>query len=170
MCMSFCVRLQLPALQVPSPISNESVAPAPKDPPPFLSFPFLSLPFPSFPFLSFPFQAFMSSGTPVPLSHSQNQFPPGSTTGCPPLVVFVTLLFPPSSPMGWQFTTGGFYPQKANMYVHPEVPTGMLFQLLWHTLSAPPPPPLSVLKRPPAAPHMRTLPNINTVRCSCDSS
>ena len=38
----------------------------------------------------------------------------------------------PSSPNGWAThppsTSGGFPPQKANTYVHPEVPTGVLVQ------------------------------------------
>ena len=33
-------------------------------------------------------------------------------------------------------TSGGFPPQKANMCVHQEAPTGILFQRLWHLLTS----------------------------------
>ena len=76
----------------------------------------------------------------------------GGGGNCPQLLGFATkapyllLFFEPAlvtyKPMGGQLThlstSGGFPPQEADPYRHPEKPTGIPFQPLWH----PPPKPI----------------------------
>ena len=59
-----------------------------------------------------------------------------SPAGCRALASFEPALFTPN-PTGGQpthpLTSGGFPPQKANTYEPLAVPTGILFEPLWHT-------------------------------------
>ena len=83
--------------------------------------------------------ALVSSGPTVPLSPGKHNFPQrsGEQSGLPTYRRFLNAS--PSPAMHWldnQPTyhlsmSGGFPPQEANTYVHPEVPTGILTQPLW---------------------------------------
>ena len=59
--------------------------------------------------------------------------PPTHSTALPTSGNFLTALLNPNPTAGHpthQSTSGGFPPQKANTYIHPEMPTGILLQPL----------------------------------------